>query len=454
MMKLLRGVGRAFVLCALLAFTTAGSVAAENVTVTIGVGDTILSVTGQTSPNAFVTISKDGNVIGTTTAAADGTYSQTYPAQEPGIHQLSVFAYTPSGKTTDTVTIEVNIAEHATTSVEVFLPPTIEVEDTSLDENQRLVLGGETAPSATVTIFIDNADYAMIQADAQGLWYLDLATDPLAGGQHQLFARATNGFGEQSYPTTPRYFTRFVPVIAPIPPSPLPVPAIPKITFPPSGTIWREPQITIQGTGAPGTQIELWDGARRIGAVWSDAGGTWAIRLTLEAREYSLRVRACLEGRCSAFSPTIHFTYEAAGSAEPRGQPLQIHVPQTTLTIYQYQPLTLRAFVLNGRSPYKTTILWGELAPEKGAFTNGELAFNHRYATPGKYTVTLDVQDADGRTGRVHFAILVKPQTTTHFFDNLLWLLAVLLLALLILLAARQRRARREKEERRGRAVR
>ncbi len=200
--------GCILILCVTLACLSVGRAAAENVSVTIGVGDTALSVAGQTSPNAFVTIRKDGGVIGTASADAAGIYSQLFSAQEPGLHELSLYAHTSGDNITDTVTLSVNLVEHATTSVEVFLPSTLVLEDPTLENSQPLKISGEAAPSSTITIYIDNTDYATTTTDAQGLWATSLDTGPLASGRHQLFVRVTDAYGNQSYPTAPRYFSR------------------------------------------------------------------------------------------------------------------------------------------------------------------------------------------------------------------------------------------------------
>lgn len=406
------------ILCAILLIIPTR---AENVTVTIGVGDTILTVTGKTSPDAFVTVSKDGGVIGTTVADSSGAYTQTFPAQDPGLHELSVFAHTTSGKNTDSVTLTVNIAEHATTTASIFLPTTFTVEDDNLSPTQPLVLSGEAAPSSTVTIYIDNNNFASTSTDAAGNWILNLNVSSLASGQHQLFARVVDGFGDQSYPTASRYFSReglpTTPTPQPIP-SPSeqsrPAPDAPTITFPNSDTIWREPTITVVGTADPRAQIELWDGSNLIGSVWSGPRGDWSITVLLEAKAYSLRARACKNTVCSGFSSIVQLTHEPSGALSPLGRPLRIHLPQASFVTYQNMSLTVRATILDGQPPYRVGVMWSDLPEEVTTSLSNELTLNHRYTKPGRYTVPLEVQDAQGRKGKVFFTVHVKPSQPTR----------------------------------------
>jgi hypothetical protein len=443
----MRKVGWIAAILIMLPALLAGVARAETADVTIGVGDTILQVEGKTSPDAFVTIRKDGAVIGTVTANAAGEFQQTFPAQDPGIHEIGVFAQTTGGHNTDTITTNVNITEHGTTTVSIFLPSTLQMEQPFLAQGQPLQLSGESAPSSTIVIYVDNSNYATATTDSQGNWQVTLSVATLPPGQHELFVRTTDGFGDQSYPTTPRYFTIAAPLqsIPPVTPGQGGLRA-PVITFPQTGTVWHEPVITIQGTAGRGVQVELWDGSHIVGSVWSDPEGNWSMALQLEQRGYELRARACLDQRCSAFSPTIRFNYVPAQAGD--GNPLRVIVPRSAFTVYQNQPVTLRAIVLEGNPPYRIHIQWGDGKTETLEFAVDDLSFTHVYAQPGKYTVTVDIEDSRGREKTISYTVEVKPAEAVSLI-NLAWLaLLILLLALLIAiwLIKRRRKARRDNQ--------
>lgn len=450
-MRTWQRVGLTLTLCAICLLSFAGRTIAENVTVTIGVGDTILTVQGKTSPDAFVTIRSDGNVIGTTTAATDGTYSATFPAQSPGIHELNIYAHSTGGYNTDTVTLNINITEHGTTTVEVFLPTTLVINDATLSRGQPLEVHGETFPLSTIKVFINNTDFVTTTANAQGLWSASVDTTSLAGGEHEFFVRASDTIGNQSYPTALRTFSLEAtpnPTPTPTPTAPAEVPPSPKITFPASNTAWDKPQITITGTAAPGVQVELWDGTRPLGSVWSNAKGEWSITLNLEAKEYLLRARACMGGTCSAFSPTIIVTYTPSTPISPLLQPLLIELDPLSYTVFEAHPLTIRPRIVSGQPPYKTTMQWGDSKSTNNTHVKDELEMTHSFAKPGKYSATLFAEDAQGRKGSVEFTIQVLPRASTNWWPAIAWwfLFAAPILAL-VWLARRKILAVQSKDE-------
>lgn len=422
-------VGIIGLLCTVCALGFIGRALAETITVTIGVGDTVLTVSGKTSPDAFVTIKSDGSVIGTTTAAPDGTFTTTFPAQAPGLRQLDIFAQSTGGQQTDTVTININVTEHATTTVDVFLPTTLVIEDSSLAHDQPLNLSGETFPLSTVNVFLDNTDVVTAQSDAQGLWNVSTTL-----GNNEFFVRTIDGVGNQSYPTTLRFITR-----APLPGLPtiptdnqVKAPPTPTITFPATGTVWDQQQITVTGTAQPNVQIELWDGSRPLGAVWSNANGTWSINLSLLQQEYRLRARACLQGQCSAFSQVVILTYRPSGTTAPGpGVGLDIRLPQLSFMVFQHHVLSIRPSILNGQAPYTTKTEWGDGTSSNSTVTGKEYTIAHTYAKPGKYTATHYANDVNGLAGSVQLTVEVLP-VVSFYWPLLLWLIGLLIVLLVL----------------------
>jgi hypothetical protein len=339
-----------------------------------------------------------------------------------------------------------NITEHGTTTVNFFLPSTIEIDKPNLAQGEPLQLRGETAPSSTVTVYIDNSNFATAQTDTSGKWHVTSSVASLPPGQHELFVRVTDGFGSQSYPTAAHYFT-IMPPFEPTPPA-APLPRAPVITFPQAGTAWHEPTITIRGTAGDGVQIELWDGSQIVGSVWSNDQGEWSLFLQLEQRDYELRARACLQQHCSAFSPTIRFTYTPAQVGE-RG-PLRVVVPKSAFTVRKNKPVTLHATVLDGETPYKITIKWGDGTTETLERTSNSLALTHVFTRQGKYSVEVNIQDARGRGKTIFYTVDVLPENVP-FTLNLGLIITLLLvsLALFVILLLRLRGAKRHSQDQR-----
>ncbi|HZM64140.1 MAG TPA: hypothetical protein VFB59_03340 [Candidatus Saccharimonadales bacterium] len=395
-------------LLCILACCIGQPVKADDVSVTIGVGDTILVVQGKTSPNAFVTISRDGAVVGTTNADAAGIYSQTFPAQEPGLHQIHVVAQTVNGRQTDTISVIINIAEHATTTADIFLPPTLVVGQTDLAHDEPLQIQGETCPDCTVTVYIDDADVTLVAADASGNWNASISTIGFSSGEHSFFVRASDSLGAQSYPTTLRRFVLQPPLTSAVPGPTVPgAPgadgkglSIPVITFPPGGITWTQPSITVRGTADPNVQIELFDDQTSLGSVWSNSNGEWELPIFLQSKEYTLRARACYAGVCSPLSESLFFISKIAA-------PLRIELPRSAFSIRKDQPLDLLATIQGGESPFKITVDWGDGSTQSSNQSNPQVDLSHVYTRSGNYAGWLEVEDTHSQRSKVYFTVKV-----------------------------------------------
>lgn len=392
---------------------------AEDVSVSIGVGDNILVVQGRTSPSAFITITRDGNIIGTINADGSGLFSQTFPAQEPGLHQISADAQTASGLRTDTVSVNVNIAEHATTTVDLFLPPSLIIDQADLAYNKPLQIHGETCPTCTITVYIDNTNYAITTASAEGNWNTEISTMGLSSGGHTFFVRSSDSFGAQSYPTRLRSFVVGQPLTNFVPPATggrgL---STPVITFPPADTTWTRPSITIRGTADPRVQIELFDNQTNLGSAWSNDSGEWELPIFLESKDYNLRARACRAGICSLLSEPLHFISRITA-------PLRLELAKSAFNIRQNQPLNMKATIHGGQPPFRITAGWGDGSIIHSTQDNAQIDLSHIYDRAGNYTGWLEVEDANGQRSVIYFTVKVGA-------DSLILLMLIILIMLML----------------------
>ena len=233
----------------LLALTVVVQTAlANDINVTIGVGDTRAQINGLTSPNAFVTIKDSGSAIATTTADSVGNFSKLLIAQTPGIHDLSIASQSQTGVTDDPTALSVSYTEHATTAIDVFLAPTLHVP-TAILANSSLTLQGETTAGGLVEVYVDQKQPIQVYANGSGAWDVSLPAGSLATGTHSVFAVALDGVGRQSTATATRTFT-----ITALPPPPVsggvagPIITIP-VPLSPSAPVPQPPkpvEITIQ----------------------------------------------------------------------------------------------------------------------------------------------------------------------------------------------------------------
>lgn len=413
-----RWVGRLLAVLVLTAAAVGASirpVAAETVQVSIGVGDTILSIQGQASPHALVSAARNSSTLGTTVADASGAFTLTLPAQDPGIQTYHVSADSQSNVHTDMVQMTVNITEHATTTVSVFLPSTIEVTPLEPAYGKPVVLRGETMPNADVLVYVDNAIFETVVADAAGRWQVKIDTNTLSSGGHQVFAQVVNGLGEQSYPTAARTIvvaTEPVPSDpAAQPPSGSPIgrpatPEPPVITSPTPNQSWGSSTIIVRGTAPAGTQIELWNGDRIVGSVWANSLGEWSLLMYLQPTGYDLRARACWLGTCSAFSAPIYFQPKPEPGITKA--PLDVRLPQSMLTGKQGEPVELRAIIQDGTAPYTVAVYWGDGTQSDVTISGKLILQSHRYEAPGNYAVRVFVTDSTGRTNTVWYTIAIE----------------------------------------------
>jgi hypothetical protein len=410
----------------------------QNVTVSVGVGDTVLVITGATSPSAFVTFKDGGSIIGTTTADGAGNFTQSFNAMVPGIHSISIYALDTENRLTDTVTTSVNLIDHSTTTLDVFLPPSISLSDTELIQGSSLVLRGQTYPASTVTITLDDNLTFTVAAGLDGVWQYVLDTSGLSIGSHSLFAAATKAGGINSYPTAKRQFTISAQPIGITPGQP-PPPA-PTIIDPVDGAVITTPTVMVRGTATPNLQIVLYDGDRVIGSAFADADGNWRIEITLTKETYTLRARACRLGVCGDFSNTVRITVRL-GVAPPG---IDFWLDRYVFNTAVGQPILVASHVRGGQPPYTLDIEWGDGDSDELKRSSEDNNFTHTYRRPGRYNGKATLRDATGKQVGVSFSVGVEGSAATNFW---LVVLIALLAAFGIWLLQREQRKRSRRRD-------
>jgi hypothetical protein len=378
------------------------------VAVGVGVGDTSLNVSGQTSPSAYVTVTKDNNIIGTLTADASGNFSQSFPAQDPGITQIGFIAQDSASRVTDAISLQVNLQEHFPTDVQVFLPTNLQISPNIISSGQQVTVGGQAAPNATININLDGHAIATQSTDASGNWQYKLSTNGLAAGIHQIVATVTDSLGNQSYPTSPYEFNINAPPAGqPRSGNPPPVIlklAIPKITSPQPSQIITSPSLTIAGKGPGRTQIEVWNDTHILGSVWSDLLGNWQLSLTFNPGMYTLRSRACLDDSCGQFSPGVTFTYKTPALTQ---QKLKASLNQYSLTQPVPGHTVIKLNISFGTAPYQVAVTWGDGTTDQSKIRNNETILEHIYTKIGRYSGHVSVSDQNGKQ-ILYFTINVR----------------------------------------------
>src|SRR5918997_5336042 len=224
------------------------------------IADDTPTVSGTGEPGATVEVTIDGTVIGTTTVAADGTW--TVPTTTPladGPHTVTATQTDAAGNTSpaasNTFTVDATAPD----------PPVITAPaDGSVTGDTTPTVTGTAEPGSTgvVTDQAGNVLGTGVTAP-DGTWSFD--SPALADGTYTITATATDALGNTSAPSAPVTFT--VDTAGP---------TAPVITGPADGaTIGADPP-TITGTGEPGATVEVTIDGVVVGTTEVGPDGTWS----------------------------------------------------------------------------------------------------------------------------------------------------------------------------------
>lgn len=116
-----------------------------------------ISLSGLAYPSANLTFLKDGVVIGTGSAASDGTFYRQFTV-DPGVASFGIWARDRSGLISPTVSFTLDLSPDAQVSIDtIALPPTI--GHSQVDENGSIAFYGSAFPRSFLRIFNNNAPF-------------------------------------------------------------------------------------------------------------------------------------------------------------------------------------------------------------------------------------------------------------------------------------------------------
>ena len=183
-------------------FFSKNSLAQTELTVTIRVGVTNLTLSGRSSPQSQITIMENNAVIGTTTADDDGLFSKTLESMEVGLHSISIFATDKNNQTTSTVVYSISLlAGTETTLSNIILPSTVVLSDEEIIQGEALIISGYAVPSSIITIFFtkdSKTSTKTANANNNGYWQYSLTAINQEVGNYQLYVRTSTTDGYQS----------------------------------------------------------------------------------------------------------------------------------------------------------------------------------------------------------------------------------------------------------------
>ncbi|WP_320725284.1 Ig-like domain-containing protein [Enterobacter cloacae] len=291
--------------------------------------DTRPQISGTAKAGSTVTIMDGSNVLGTTTAGADGTWSFT-PSVDlgRGDHTFTATAKDPMGNESSssswTVTIDTDAPVKPTIDAALDDVGSVQgnLANGGTTDDPTPTLSGKAEAGSTVKIYDQNGLLGEVTAKADGTWSFSPVAK-LPEGEHRFHVTATDRAGNTSVASDDFVLTLDYTA-----------PDVSKVSITDvvddfgsvtgsiaSGGKTDDNTPLIKGTGAePGNTITVYNGDKVIGTAKVQADGTWELQVTkaLPDGTYNLTVKETDSvGNTTAASPEYIIQIDAGGQPLP-----------------------------------------------------------------------------------------------------------------------------------------
>ncbi|WP_395280388.1 Ig-like domain-containing protein [Enterobacter cloacae] len=291
--------------------------------------DTRPQISGTAKAGSTVTIMDGSNVLGTTTAGSDGTWSFT-PSVDlgRGDHTFTATAKDPMGNesvsSSWTVTIDTDAPVKPTIDAALDDVGSVQgnLANGGTTDDPTPTLSGKAEAGSTVKIYDQNGLLGEVTAKADGTWSFSPVAK-LPEGEHRFHVTATDKAGNTSVASDDFVLTLD-----------FTAPDVSKVSITDvvddfgsvigsiaSGGKTDDNTPLIKGTGAePGNTITVYNGDKVIGTAKVQADGTWELQVTkaLPDGTYNLTVKETDSvGNTTAASPEYIIQIDAGGQPLP-----------------------------------------------------------------------------------------------------------------------------------------
>ncbi|AFM58601.1 Ig-like domain-containing protein [Enterobacter cloacae] len=291
--------------------------------------DTRPQISGTAKAGSTVTIMDGSNVLGTTTAGSDGTWSFT-PSVDlgRGDHTFTATAKDPMGNESNssswTVTIDTDAPVKPTIDAALDDVGSVQgnLANGTTTDDPTPTLSGKAEAGSTVKIYDQNGLLGEVTAKADGTWSFSPVAK-LPEGEHRFHVTATDKAGNTSVASDDFVLTLD-----------FTAPDVSKVSITDvvddfgsvigsiaSGGKTDDNTPLIKGTGAePGNTITVYNGDKVIGTAKVQADGTWELQVTkaLPDGTYNLTVKETDSvGNTTAASPEYIIQIDAGGQPLP-----------------------------------------------------------------------------------------------------------------------------------------
>lgn len=148
---------------------------------------------GYATPNATLTVKRDGVTVATGTAGSNAEFSITLTNQPVGQQTYIIYAVDADGHALAPLTFVITLGQNTTTIITgAFLGPSIAIDKDSVKLGEPVVVSGITVPGSSVTLTVNSvhAFSYTSTAGSDGTWSKTLDTGVLGVGTHTAKARA------------------------------------------------------------------------------------------------------------------------------------------------------------------------------------------------------------------------------------------------------------------------
>jgi hypothetical protein len=154
------------------------------------------TLTGTAEPGSTVSVYFGSQLVGTTTAGTDGTWSFTVPVPlAEGSYSATATATDAAGNTSaPSGPTRFNLDSRAPTAPVIITPH----KDQSLDDDQDIVVSGTAEPGSLVDVTVDGSRASTVTTAADGTWSLTLPAGSLKDGGHTVVAASHDAVGNLS----------------------------------------------------------------------------------------------------------------------------------------------------------------------------------------------------------------------------------------------------------------
>lgn len=160
------------------------------------VPETGASFSGRAYPSRTVTLLKDAQIVATTIAGTDATFSIRITGLTPGTYIFSLYSEDRQGIRSALLTFPLMITSGTITTVTgIFIAPSLDVDKSEVKRGENIAIFGQTAPQADLTIQISGSpDFSTkTVSDKDGIYLHYFNTAPLDYGTY--YAKSSAALG-------------------------------------------------------------------------------------------------------------------------------------------------------------------------------------------------------------------------------------------------------------------